>query len=324
MDFEHIIGSPENGIPEGYTFDQTEDEILLTFPLPPNVGLDGVEVHLDGDAIFAGVAHQQPAICGILLDSVHKPTHTCEHGICRIRLQKVEAKPWELLIDGPSQLGIDAKSLFMLGVRTESSGFPREAWYYFKQAADKGYVHAKLLVADSLLNDTNPYHIPKDQNEGIKVLQSIPEERMRPPIRVMLSHALIDNGRTADGKAVLLKAAEESRDARKELVKVLARIPDSTGENLRERVHHLEVLAESNDVESLQELAKCYATGKGCQKDKARARELVHRAHKLDPTIPDAVESSGIGTNLAVAAGISAVFIGAALTIWHLKANNKL
>ena len=259
----------------------------------------------------------QTFVCGFG-NTVNKIAKTTE-GVCRVEMQKVEARNWPLLIKRPSGSEIDPMSQFMLGVEKEASGHPWEAWSFFKKAAERGYVHAVILVADSLLNDVNPYRVRKDEEEAIRLLQSIPEDRKRPPIRVVLSSALREVGRIAEGKAELEKAGEESPDARKELIRVLTTLPDPTGENLAERVHHLELLAANDDVEALQMLAKCYASGKGCAKNRERAKQLAHRAHELDPSIPPAVESSGIATNVAVAVAIGAVFLGTVFTVWHFR-----
>ena len=200
-------------------------------------------------------------------------------------MQKAEARNWPLLIKRPSRSGIDLKSQFMLGVEKEASGHTHEARSFFKKAAERGYVCAVILVDDSLLNDVNPYRVRKDEEEASRLLQSIPEDRKRPPIRVVLSLALRGVRRIAEGKVELEKAAEESPNASKELIRVLITLPDPTGENLAERVHHLEALAANYDVEALQILEKCYASGKWCAKNRERARQLAHRAHKLDASI---------------------------------------
>ena len=81
-------------------------------------------------------------------------------------MQKVEARNWPLLIKRPSGSEIDPKSQFMLGVEKEASGHTHEAWSLFKKAAERGYVCAVILVADSLFNDVNPYRVLSKGRRG--------------------------------------------------------------------------------------------------------------------------------------------------------------
>ena len=76
----------------------------------------------------------QTFVCGFG-NAVNKIVKTTE-GVCRVEMQKVDARNWPLLINRPSDSGIDPKQQFMPGVEKEASGHTHVAWSFIKKAAE--------------------------------------------------------------------------------------------------------------------------------------------------------------------------------------------
>ena len=318
LDYERLL-SP-NRIKEGYTFDQTETHILVTFPVPEDkVRLAGVEFHFEDVEIYAGCPNSAPAVCGTLFDRITHHSMQIEDEVCTIKLTKAAPVTWPLLITDESKAGIDPKSLFMLGIRDEFVGCPDQAWDCYTAAAARGYVTAKLLVARTLLTGSETYKVPKEERLAIEILMSIPEEQQTVEVLNLLSDALIQVGEVEEGRRVLLRAAEKSPASRLRLTKLLNSIPDPAGANVRERVQHLEVLARADNPEAIQLLSQCYATGKGVKKNVRHALELAKRAKMLDPSLPDPFKINGVSAGMMVTAAISTVVLGVTLWVWKRK-----
>jgi hypothetical protein len=315
-DLEHCISAA--GVPEGYTFTQEGPQIVLTFPVPPGTTSGDLELTIFGEGdrgIRAGLRGYEPVICGMMFDSVLRPDISLSDDHCAITLRKLVERDWPLLIIGSVHELIDPKSLFMCGIYDDSSARPRSAWSKFLASADRGYLPAKLLIASCLLNDSNPYNVAKNPLEGIRVLQSIPSDRLTTEIRLVLFRALAHTEQFDEARAVITEAAQTSNDAKWELVQFLKTLPDDDGRTSREIVAVLEHLAGANHAQACLELACMCARGKGVQRNGWRARELAQKAAKIDPSLPAEVPEDGIGGNLAIAGGLTVTFLAVAATI---------
>lgn len=318
LDYERLV-SP-NRITEGYTFDQTEALVIVTFPVPEDKGCRaGVEFHFEDSEIYAGPRNSDPAICGTLFDRITHHSMQIEDEVCTIRLTKATPVTWPLLIADESTAGIDPKSLFMLGIRDEFVGCPHQAWERYSQAASRGYVIAKLLAARALIKGSETYGVARNPRAAVDILMSIPEDKQTVEILNLLSDALIQADEIERGRRVLLRAAEKSPESRLRLTKLLNSLPDLSGENLRERAQHLELLARADNPEAIQLLSQCYATGKGVKKDVRHATELAKRAKSLDPTLPDPFKVNGVSAGMMVTAAISTVVLGVTLWVWRRR-----
>jgi hypothetical protein len=320
VDLEHCLA--EEGISHGYRFDQTDSVITLYFPIPPGIERSGIDFELSGDdnSFFAGVPGVPASICGVMFDAIHRHEITYSRGQCRIKLHKTKRSIWQIFIRGRSIRGIDPKSLFMLGVYDDACARPRAAWLKFEESANLGYVPAKFLMATTLLNDGNPYHVSKDELRGVAILDSIPAEYLTPQIRMVHFDALLRVGEPDRARIVLSEAALTSSDARLRLVHFLDKLPDPDGAIERELIAHLETLVGENYADACLALAQRYITGKGVQKDSEVARQLAARAHELDPNLPETVEAhDGMASVPMVIATVSLVLLGFALSVGFVR-----
>jgi hypothetical protein len=290
-DFESIISN--SGIPEGYRFQQTDSQITLFFDVP--IGTDPSTIRFDISPFENSICislpdHPTPAICGIMYGPISDPQVGISSTLCQVQLRKVERGIWPLFITAPAPFGIDPKSLFMLAVKDDASGLTRAAWLKFEQAAELGYSHAKFVIATALLNDGNPYQMPRDLPRGIALLESIPAAFLTPEIEIVRADALIEIGDLARARQVLSDASQHSNEAKLKFVKFLDTLPDPGGEIGREAAGYLTELASDDVPEACHLLAKRYAIGKGVSRDVERAEQLAARAHALDAKFAETVE----------------------------------
>lgn len=313
-DLEHCIC--DEGIPDGYTFDQNDSVIAITFPVPEGTARSAIVLDVSSGerTIEAGLAGSDPAVCGTMFSSVFNPLFDLSARFCRVRLTKSNPADWPVFISSPSSRGIDAKSLFMLGVLDDAAARPAHAWSRFIEAADRGYVPAQLLLACCLLNDANPYQVSRDVARGIQILESIPPDRLPDDARVALAGALAGSGRAGDARAVLAACAPTCIEAKLTLVELLegAREPGAAAQI----VEILEDLVRRRSAVAAHKLAGCYAAGKGVRKDAQRARELSELACGLDKALAPVVVDGGTGANMLATGTATLLFIGFFLGLW--------
>jgi hypothetical protein len=226
---------------------------------------------------------------------------------------------WHIFIEAPSSRGIDPKSLFMIAAAEEAAGNSESSWPKYRQSADRGYFPAQMLVVDTLVNDINPYNVPKDEREAIRILRSIPRENLSSQIKILLAKTLICIGEQNDAKSVLEDAAEGSEEARLELVRLLETMEDRDGSISAQCVAHLEILQNTDNAEALSLLADHLTRGKGVRKDKERAKRLAKRAHEIDVSFPEVFEVNAKIVNVVIASSISLLFVGAVATFLSLR-----
>lgn len=316
-DFEYLISV--DGVPEGYIFNQTDSSVIVQFDVPLSLSNSlYVKVSSDGQSICAGVTGESPIVCGTLFDRIDSHTYVVKNSTCRISLEKSVEKPWNLLISGECEAGIDPKSLFMLGVDAEFSENKERAWDCYMRAAESGYLTAKLLVVHALSDENNKYGVLCDNNAVIAHLESVPSDSMNPFLSMFFAEALIKAGRKSQAREVLSGAAEKSQKARLMLTTLLDSMYDESGEVAKERVHHLTILANCGDTDAMELLAMCYAHGNGVAKNLDRAKELIENAGK------DVRIDTGLSKEVPIIAGIivCGVVVGAVLAI-AMRKNKK-
>jgi hypothetical protein len=324
-DLERCIS--DEGIPDGYAFSQDHRFVTLTFAVPPGTPPSNLDFSLfDNDrSIRAGLRGRDPFICGTLFDSVFGPSLSISisGALGEIRIQKTREFYWPVFIADRAGDSIDPKSLFMIGVWEDASARPSAAWQCFLESAERGYVPAKLLIASTLLNDGNPYGILRNDEEGIKVLQSVAKDRMSVEVRLALFRALERSGRMTEAKDVIREAARGSGEALWEKAQFLEKFDDA--EAIEERVTALRELSEENHALACRELAKLYATGKGgVGRDFEKARELAEQATLLDPDLPSDLPDEGVGGNLAAMTGVTVGFLGVVTALWMFVSRRRI
>jgi TPR repeat protein len=198
----------------------------------------------------------------------------------------------------------------MMGIAEDAAGRPGSAWTKLVESACRGYMPAQILVVDSLTNDINPYGVPKDEGEAVRILQSVPERKQTPEMKRLLAKIFVRLGRKDEAREVLLEAAPTSPDARMDLVKLLETMRDRNGSFSRECVGHLEVLQDEGNPEAMALLADHLYHGKGIKKDRQRAKGLAKRAHELDESLPEVYEMNGMAMGGAIVTGVSIVLLG--------------
>ncbi|OHT11433.1 hypothetical protein TRFO_19064 [Tritrichomonas foetus] len=310
MDLEQILGL--NEYKDQYNFTQTDKSITITFPaIDPNL----VDINIDhsDSSIIAGMKGFPPAVCGTMYAKSYRHEVKNVKGNVKIILHKEMNEYWPLFIISSSSRGIDPKSLFMIGYYKISTFDEESAFNYFKEASDCGYLPAQLCVADILLSDTNPYDVPKDVDEAIRILKSIPLNRRSPKVTICLSDALLTQENQLEARHVLEESAETGSEVKIKLVKMISPIfnKNGTNEDATQAVNYLLPMAiEQNNPEALKLLSQHVAKGKGIQKDYAKAIEYEQIAHSIDPKIPIELKENAVLKNLLIVGLTSAIVIG--------------
>ena len=312
MDVEHLIS--DEGIPEGYKFDQISTQCTVSFPVPEGLTMEGIEFEFNKDTneIFIKIkGNEYPQVCGILDGTVASEHHEIVDSVFHLVLEKKDEILWAYLISGRSSKGIDPKSLFILGFGADMNKNPREAFGLFKESANKGYFQAKLIVADTYLNDDNPYDIKADYKKGIKVLESIPKERYHTELYKFLANAFIKANEIEKAAEILRNISTESDEARLTLAKLFSPVCGcKDNSKVDEAVSNLKILAKKKNVEAMKILAQHYANGYGVDKDLDKAKSLLKKVHKNDPEALNDCQKSSVSITLISIAAVSVALIG--------------
>lgn len=314
MDVEHLIS--EDGIPDGYRFDQLSTQCTVSFPVPPGASLGDIEFRFDAAAreIFVRAAgSDRPQLCGVLGGTVRSEHHEIVDGVFHIVLEKADEVIWAYLISGRSRDGIDAKSLFVLAFGADARGSPREAFGLFRETARMGFVQAKLVVADTYLRDDNPYDVRADCAKAIAVLESIPEERFGAELCMYLARAYVMAREQKKAVDVLRRVAGESDEARLQLAKLLSPVcAEGAAEEgaAEEAAEHLRILAKRGCAEAMRVLAQHYANGCGVKRDPSKAKSLLRRAKEADPSVMEGCERAYVSRTVVAAVAVAVAAIG--------------
>ena len=314
MDLERSVAG-KNGIPEQYQFTQDAKTCTITFtvssPRPQ------ITINQEESTILVVEQDKNIILCGVTYGRFFRNAITNNENKYTITLTKESPVIWPLLIKKPSSHGIDRKSLFVLGLEKDASGDYEGAFKCYKDSANQGFVHAKVLVSDILMSDINNYGASKDVNEGIRLLSSIPPEKQTTDIILCLSRALIEQNKKEEA-AEKIRAYLQVKDddvARLALVKMISPFGEGLLNYPEEAIYHLEILAEKDNPEAIRLLAQHYYKGVGVKGDKKRARELDQKACQIDTELTPLYQK-GIGQNIAIAAGVSTIFVGFCAAAW--------
>jgi hypothetical protein len=319
LDLEHCI-TPD-GVSEGYSFGQFETTILLAFAVPPGIDISDIVYEMSGidNSIFVAFSDSDPIMCGVLFGPTFRDEICVSGDICRITLYKIDRSIWPVVIAGSSARGIDPKSLFMLGVYDDACGRREDAWRKFEESAALGFIHAKSVIATSLLNDGNPYLAPQDFSRGISILESIPQQSITTELQVVHFGALLSIGEAQKARAIF-PGDDISNDTRLKIVRFLDSLHTFDAEIEKEMIVHLSALAEQNEPEACYLLAKRYAFGRGVTRNAEYAVRLAARAHAMDPKYPAEIDGLETGpSSSALFLTVSLAFLGFAVGIGLLR-----
>ena len=314
MDLERSVAG-KAGIPELYKFTQTLTTCTITFKV--SCPRPQITINQEESTILVVEQDKNLVICGVTYGKFFKNSTTNVENEYTITLSKEERTIWPLLINRPSSHGIDRKSLFVLGLEKDASGDYKSAFQYWLDAANQGFIAAKLLVADILMSDINNYDVSKDVDRGISLLTSIPIEKQNTDIILCLAHALIDQKKkqeAADRIRMYLQVHDDNT-VRLALVDMLSPFGAGLLNYPEEAVYHLQILADRKNAQATRLLAQHYYKGIGVKSDKKKARELDQKACEINPEFTPMYQK-GIGQNIAIAAGVSTLFVGACAMAW--------
>jgi hypothetical protein len=309
LDIEHQM-DPE-GITEGYSFDQTETTITISFPVPPGSSLSDLvySVDLESRSIVAGVKDSAPSVCGVMAGAVAEAAFALSASAFTIALRKASPGIWPVFVARPSPAGIDAKSLYVLAMASEAEGRACEAWAQLQMAADRLYAPAQLEVALALTSADNRFGVAPDAGRAAALLRAIPAPAAGRAVQIALCNALLAGGRDAEAAEVLRAVRDLTDDERLDLVQLLDRGAGNDGEV----VAHLRLLAERGVPQAMWKLAQRMLAGRGVPADRRAALELARRAIALDPDI--AFGPAELGTGVAV---LALLLIALGIGLWFL------
>ena len=316
MDLERSIGG-RRGVPELYQFTQTPTTCVISFTVKPGVKPQVTINSADSTILVIG-ENNSLIVCGVTYGKFFKNTYTVSNNIYTITLFKEERVTWPLLIIKHSSHGIDMKSLYVIGLSEDASGNYKSAFEYYKKAAKEGFIPAKVLVADILMSDINNYDVERNVDEGISLLESIPVERMTTEVVLCLTRTLISKERKEEAARIFKNylSIKDDHTVAIEYAHHLSPFADGTMKNPEEAVMILQGLSEKENTEAMRLLAQHYYKGVGVKADKKLAKELDQRACEINEELTPLYGKKGIGKNIAIAAGVSTVFVGAFAAIY--------
>lgn len=316
MDLERSIGGPK-GIPDRYSFTQTPTKCIITFPIPPRTKIQCL-IDQSENSIFAISDETEPVVSGITYGKFYKASSGPVNNVFTIELYKEVHSPWPILISRPCSHGIDMKSVYTLGISYDAIGKSKEAFEKYKDSADRGYVPAKVLMADIYLSDINNYGVTKNIDIGLQYLESIPIDKRSVEVTKHISNIYHDMKKEKESCNAIRSAIvhNNSSELKLLLARKLSPITKGTGE-AEEAVSLLEDLASEYNTEAMQFLALHLARGCGTKKNKQRAKEIDAKACELDPTLKPIYGTGGIGTNIAIASLVTGAFVGTCAFLWN-------
>lgn len=306
MDIEHSL--LKSGIKSGYKWSQTQDTIKIKVYRPSEATQEEISFEYlpsDNSITLSFCNNSNSGICGRLYNSIKDAKYEISEMVVKIVLTKVSPKMWPLVISDKCAKGIDSKSLFMLGVQADSLKQYKNAWNYFRESSEMGYVIAKLLVADILISSKNPYGVKCDIDRSISILSDIYSQTKIPEIGIKVAAAYKKNSMFAEAKNILQLCSQESDDAKLMLAKLLSPIFGELDEP-EISVKLFTQLSESKNPEAMRCLGKHMVDGIGIEKNREGGLSLIEEASAIDGTvpetirIPDTLMSSIIGASIGI------------------------
>lgn len=318
MNLEMLIGLDQ--FKDLYNFHQDQLTATITFLATSQIQ---VETRLDPDGltIISGIRNAEPNVYGMMYSRVFRYEESFSKGIYKLVLFKENPDFWPVFIISPSARGIDPRSQFVLGFYQISTFSEESAYQYFKNSADHGFIPAQICVADILLSDTNPYNVPKNIDEAIQILQSIPIEKRVAKVAIRLSDALLEKNNPIEARTTLEESANAYPIVKLKLAKMISPIcnKNAKDEDAETAVKYLETLANEYMPEAMKILSMHLAKGKGVTKNLERAISLEKAAHELDPSISIDLNDNSVIKNLSIVGAASILVIGAFLFSNHRR-----
>ena len=159
----------------GYQFQQTKEQAIIEITNDTPITTDDVVLeHRPEEGTICIAINKQDVVYGKLSASITDSRCEVSDNKVKITLDKAAPGEWLVLISGPSDKGIDARSEFLLG--WYSGEEDQHAWGYFKNAAERGYEPALGIVGHAFFDEENAYGVEKDPAEALKYFKMLYEK----------------------------------------------------------------------------------------------------------------------------------------------------
>lgn len=304
LDLERAITGTTTGINEGYTFIQTESTIEISFPLLEDCVASNINKIIDTatQGIWIGQKDKDPIICGIMWGHAYLEKETQLTNSIKYIFRK-NNETWPLFISSPSPQGIDPKSEFMLGVYEDSRTSPEKAILHYQEAARRGFLHAKILLADNYLSQINLYNLPRDplaaSNIYLEVFDSPKIGKLRTTLFAVKVAQLLNSLNREEDYFSFLQKNRDIPEIQFKLAQFLSPLTSKNHhQNAEEAVRELQILADHKYLDAIQLLADHYESGCGIERNLQKSAELRATLYSLDPSRKIEKEEHGFAKNI--------------------------
>lgn len=303
----------------GYDYQQSNGSSLITVVVPREASVAESDINFEYNAeersIYLGVRDQPPLVCGILYAPVESCKNEVLSDIIKITITKTSNVIWARLISGPSSKGIDAKSLFYYGIHLDTQHQYRDAWTAISKAATLNYFPALLFVAETYMEEQNPYGIPQNVDEGIRIYVEIYNKYHFEDIGLRAAEALRKRQRYTEARAILESCSSTSPEAKLLLGELLSPIYGEINDP-QAAVQYFTELVQTRNPKAMRHLAEHLKQGVGIAQDNDRAEQLIHQANEIEGKNEIVVRYIDDWSSVAICASVAAAAVAAAFGIW--------
>lgn len=276
-----------------WEFDQTEDDLIITFEFPPTFNTSCVQINLleDHQTINVYIDGMNPLFWGRLFAKATSFDQKVTESEIVLTIHKEEkGKSWDVPISRFDDNGmVDAKSGFLLfailSSNPENEQMMNIASQLLLSSAQVGYVPSIYqLACYCLANEDSAI-------DGLRLLNKIVERYEDPTSMAHLGSIYLTQKETYDtGVELIKKSAEQGADLGRLNLGILLSPASKVEYANKDAQKAIEMF---NQIEhekfkpmGLYETAKLYYFGKGVEKNEELANQYYSQAKQFDPNVP--------------------------------------
>lgn len=275
-----------------WKFEQKEDEVIVTFPLPKTFNIHSIEAQLieDNQSIIVKAPNHIPFLAGNLEHEASKYSIDYKDEENEVVLHIIKAVPelWHIIIKSTTltTFEIDPKSAYLLAVLLQKEELPEELrvqlFRFLQMSCNAGYVPALIYFGTILLQN------PESESAGLSYLQIAAEGYQSAEAYYFLGVYLLDHQQKEQGYMLLEESlAKGFKGAAYVIGKILSPLSEIDAGKPKDGKAALEMLQQCENPEAKLEMARIYF--QGCNevpKDIEKANEIYKEAKELDPSLP--------------------------------------
>lgn len=280
-----------------WKFDQTEEEVVITFPFSKTFNIHSLEAELieDNNSIIVKAPDHIPFLAGHLAEEASKIQldYNDNENIAVLHIIKKVPKLWEIVIKSNTltTYEIDPKSAYLLAVILQQEDLPDDArallFRFLQMSCNAGFVPALIYFGSILIQ------APQTEEVGLSYLQVAAEGYQSPDAYYLLGKYLLEHDKKEQGVLLLEESLNKGfKDAAVDLGRMLSPYSGVDGGKKKDGKAAIEMLEKCDNPRAKLEIAKIYFYG--CDevpKDVEKANQIYKDAKELDPSLPSLEET---------------------------------